>query len=105
MFLKSNKIVNITVFTCKWSSNINEGIKAVLFFKRKDFTCTKSTKTLHKRTKKKKAALNALEKHLRGRKSLVRLYTFLCFLCAFCAFCASLCVKQKRQHFYPHKNI
>ena len=41
-----------------------------------------------------------LKKHLRGRKSLIRLFAFLCFLCAFCAF---LCVKQKRQHFYAHK--
>ena len=44
-----------------------------------------------------------LKKHLRGRKSLIRLFVFLCFLCAFCAFCAFLCVKQKRQHFYAHK--
>ena len=29
------------------SSNINEGIKAVLFFKRKDFTRTKSAKRKH----------------------------------------------------------
>ena len=28
-----------------FSSNVNEGIKAVLFFKRKDFTRTKSTKS------------------------------------------------------------
>ena len=33
-------------YKCKQdSSNINEGIKAVLFFKRKDFTHTKSTKS------------------------------------------------------------
>ena len=35
------------------SSNINEGIKAVLFFKRKDFTRTKSTKS----TKSKQATV------------------------------------------------
>ena len=84
------------------SSNINEGIKAVLFFKRKDFTRTKSTKTHISEQKQKRQRFYALKKHLRGRKSLIRLFAFLCFLCAFCAF---LCVKQKRQQFYSHKNI
>ena len=32
-----------------FSSNLNEGIKAVLFFLRKDFTHTKSTKSTKKR--------------------------------------------------------
>ena len=87
------------------SSNINEGIKAVLFFKRKDFTHTQST-TTHISEQKQKAVLNALKKHLRGRESLVCLYALLCFLCAFCAFCAFLCVKTKnKQYFYGHKNI
>ena len=87
------------------SSNINEGIKAVLFFKRKDFTRTKSTKTHISEQKQKRQHFYALKKHLRGRKSLIRLFAFLCFLCVFCAFCAFLCVKQRRQHFYTHKNI
>ena len=38
------------------SSNINEGIKAVFFFNRKDFTHTKSTKST-KSTKPKQATL------------------------------------------------
>ena len=87
------------------SSNINEGIKAVLFLKRKYFTQTKSTKTHISEQKKRGSVLNALKKRLRGRKSLIHLFAFLCFLCAFCAFCAFLCVKQRRQHFYAHKNI
>ena len=82
------------------SSNINEGIRAVLLFKRKDFTRTKSTKTHISEQKQKRQRFYALIKHLRGRKSLIRLFAFLCHLCAFCAF---LCVKQKRQHFYAHK--
>ena len=57
-------------------------------------------KNIHKRTKTKKAVLNALKKHLRRRKPFIRLFAFLCFLCALCAF---LCVKQTRQHFYSHK--
>ena len=57
-------------------------------------------KNVHKRTKTKKAVLNAFKNHLRGKKSLVPLFAFLCFLCAFCAF---LCVNQRRQHFYAHK--
>ena len=87
------------------SSNKNEGIRAVLFLLRKDFTCTKSTKTHISEQKQKRQHFYALKKHLRGRKSLIRLFAFLCFLCAFYAFCAFLCVKQKRQHFYAHKNI
>ena len=43
------------VLVIRWifSSDINEGIQTVLFFKRKDLTCTKSTK----RTKRKQATL------------------------------------------------
>ena len=66
----------------------------------KKFDTHEKHKNAYKWTKTKKAALNALKKHLRGRNSLVHLYAFLCFLCAFCAF---LCVKQKRQYFYAHK--
>ena len=80
---------------CNKSSNTNEGIKAVLFFKRKDFTRTKSTKTHISKRKQKRQRFFAVQKHLRGRKLLSRLFVFLCFLCAFCAFCAILSVKQK----------
>ena len=72
------------------SSNVNEVIRAVLnslFFLRKDFARTKSTKSTktqpskstkrYKRTKIK----NTLKKYLRGKKSLIRLFAFLCFLC------------------------
>ena len=52
--------------------------------------------------KQKRQRFYALKKHLRGKKSLIHLFAFLCFLCAFYAF---LCVKQKRQHFYADKNI
>ena len=38
-----------------------------------------------------------LKKHLRGKKSPIRLFVFLCFLRAF------LGVKQRRQYFYVHK--
>ena len=86
-----------------FSSNINEGIRAVLFFKGKDFTRTKSTKTHISEQKQKRQRFYALKKHLRGGMSLFRLFAFLCFLCAFCACCAFLCVKQRRQHFYAHK--
>ena len=90
----------------KWSSNTNEGIRAVLFFKQKDFTRTKSTKSTKahiSEQKQKSQRFYALKKRLRGRKLLVHLHAFLCFLCAFCPFCGILCVKQKRQHFYAHK--
>ena len=76
------------------SSNINEGIKAVLFFKRKDFTQTKSTKTHISEQKNKGSVLNALKKHLRGRKSLIRLLAFLCFLCVCCAFVLFIRIKN-----------
>ena len=51
----------------KISSNINEGIKAVLFFKRKDFTRTKSTKAHVSEQKQKRQRFYALKKHLRGK--------------------------------------
>ena len=65
------------------SSNINEGIRVVLFLLRKDFTRTKT----HISKQKQKCSCYALKKHLRRRKSFIRLFTFLYFLCAF------LCVK------------
>ena len=46
----------LQILTNKKSSNINEGIKAVLFFKRKDFTRTKSTKS----TKRKQATFTQM---------------------------------------------
>ena len=52
-----------------FSSNTNEGIRAVLFLLRKDFTRTKKCKNAHKGTKTKRAVLNALKKHLRGTKT------------------------------------
>ena len=70
------------------SSNVNEGIRAVLTFLRKDFTRTKSTKTHISKQKHKRQCFYALKKHLRGKKLLIHLFAFLCFLCAFCAFCA-----------------
>ena len=78
---------------------------AVLTFLQKGFTHTKSTKSYVREQKQKRQHFYVLKKHLRGKKLLIRLFAFLCFLCAFYAFCAFLCVKQKRQHFYAHKNI
>ena len=76
------------------SSNINEVIRAVLnffFFLRKDFARTKkhqkaqkhkkhknATKQKHKNANKRTKIKNALKKHLRGKKSLIRLFEFLC---------------------------
>ena len=69
------------------SSNVNEVIRAVLnsfFFLRKDFALTKSTKRTKtqpsKRTKryKRTKTKNALKKNPRGKKSLIRLFAFLC---------------------------
>ena len=82
-----------------FSSNINEVIRAVLssFFLRKEFACTKSTKSSKKHQKPQKLRnatkqkyknankqtkiKNALKKHLRWKKSLTHLFAFLCFLC------------------------
>ena len=100
---KNNKLFAGKMFlVALFSSNINEGIKVVLSFKRKDFTRTKSTKTQTSEQKQKRQRFYALKKHLRGTKLLIRSFAFLCFLCAFCAF---LCAKQKRQRFYGHKNM
>ena len=43
------------------SSNINMGIRAVLFFKRKDFTRTKSTKTHISEQKQKRQRFYAVK--------------------------------------------
>ena len=80
----------------KWdkSSNVNEVMRAVLnslLFLRKDFTHKKKHKNGNKRTKIKKPAFYTHKKHLREKKSFIRLFAFLCFLC-FCAFAwLSLC--------------
>ena len=67
-----------------FSSNINEVIRAILnalfFYKKilhapKARKAPKSTKTQISEQKLK----NALKKHLRGEKSLFRLFAFLCF--------------------------
>ena len=73
------------------SSNVNEIIRAVLnsFFYKKILHAPKAqkhkdaTKQKHKTLQAKKKK-NALKKHLRGKKSLIRLFAFLVF-CAFCA--------------------
>ena len=74
------------------SSNVNEVIRAVLnslfFFTKRFDTHQKhqkhkdATKQKHKRLQaKKKQKQNAPKKYLRGKKSLIRLFAFLCFLC------------------------
>ena len=52
---KLDKMNSLPSLTRLISSNVNEGIRAVLFFKRKDFTHRKH-KNPHKRTKTKKTA-------------------------------------------------
>ena len=100
------------------SSNVNEVIRAVLnfilFIKRfhthththahtHTHTHTKH-KNVHKRSKIKKAAFYAHKKHLRGKKSPIRLFAFLCFclVASWCFWCfwyfwcvQSLFVKKK----------
>ena len=70
----------------------------LFFFLRKDFThkkkAQKAQKTHISEQKQKRQRFHELKKHLRRRKSLIRLFAFLCPLCA-----------QKRQYFYAHKNI
>ena len=51
--IKKPKVV-FDYFLLVVSSNINEGIKAVIFFKRKDFTHSKSTTTHISEQKQKK---------------------------------------------------
>ena len=92
------------------SSNVNEVIRAIsnlfIFFLRKYFTHIKSTKSTKCTwaNKNKKAAFHALKKHLRRKKSLIRLFAvlcflwFLCFLCFFCFLCVwNLFVKKKKK--------
>ena len=80
------------------SSNINEVIRAIpslfFFFLRKDFTQKKSTKTHIGKQKQKRWRFYALKKHLRRRKSLIHLFTFLCFLGV-----------QKRQYLRRRKSL
>ena len=72
------------------SSNVNEVIRSVLnFFYEKISRAPKKHENPHNRTKIKKAAFYVHKKHLRGRKSIICLFAFLCFLC-FCLV-ASLC--------------
>ena len=52
----------------------------------KGFTPTKSTKTHISKQKQRRQHFYVLKKHLRGKKSLIRLFAFLYFLCAFCTF-------------------
>ena len=75
------------------------------YFLNERFYILEKHNNTYKRTKTKKTVLNALKNtHLRGRKSLVRLYAFLCFLCAFLYFFVLfLYVDQRRQHFSAHK--
>ena len=87
---------------------VNEGIRGILnlfiIFFYKKISHTQEVQNLKQGNKNKnRQRFYALKKHLRGGKSLIHLFVFLCFLCAFCAFCAFLCVKQKRQYFYVHK--
>ena len=66
----------------KFNSNISEVIKTVLntfFFLQKDFTSTKEHKTAYNKQKSK----NVYKKHLREKKSLIRLFT----ICAFAWLC------------------
>ena len=60
---------------------------------------TKTKKTKQKNKNKKRTVLNALKKHLRVKKSPIRLFAFSCFLCVFSTFYAFLCVKQKKTVF------
>ena len=94
-------LTNIKIILLVVSSNINEGIRAVLFFKQKDFTRTKITKTHVSEQKRKRQRFYALKKHLRGRKLLIHLFPFLCFWCAFCAFCVFF-VWNKRDSIFMH---
>ena len=88
--LKKCYFLTHTIFYRYVSSNVNEGIRAVLnhfyLFLREDFTCTKSIKTHISEQKQKRQHFNAFKKHLRGKKSFICLFAFLCFLCFFCAF-------------------
>ena len=115
--LKKCYFLTHTMFYRYVSSNVNEGIRAVLnhfsfFFLWEDFTCTKSIKIHISEQKQKRQHFNALKKHLRRKKVIYSLicvfmlfmlffvlFTFyalfvvfalfvLCSFCAFYAFCA-----------------
>ena len=67
------------------SSNVNEIIKAILnffifFFTKRFYPHT----TYISKQKQKRQRFYAHKKYLRGRKSLIRLFLFLCFLCFWC---------------------
>ena len=84
------------------SSNINEVIRAILNFFIQNFHTYKKAQNAYKRTKIK----NAPKKHLRGKQSLIRLFSFLCFclsvfvpfsaFSAFCAFCVCEIFSSKK---------
>ena len=109
MIINKNKCVQITCGRLREHIHqciVNEGIRGILnlsFFLQEDFALTKSTKMHVREQKQKRQHFYAHKKHLKGGKSLIHLFAFLCFLCTFYAFCAFLCVKQKRQHFYVLK--
>ena len=64
------------------SSNINEVIGVILnIFYEKIPHAQKAQKRTKSEQKTKKTFLNALKKHLRGRKSPIRLFAFLYFFC------------------------
>ena len=68
------------------SSNIYEVIRVILnIFLRKDSKKAQKAQEAKNRTKSeqktKKTFLNAFKKHLKGRKSPIRLFAFLCFFC------------------------
>ena len=72
---------------------INLVVRTFLFFLFSFLREHKKHANGYKRTKIKKAVFYALKKHLRGKKSLIHLFAFLCFLC-FClvAFLCFLCL-------------
>ena len=80
-----------------FSSNVNEVIRAIsnlLFFSHKKTPHATKAQNTYKQTKIK----NALKKHLRGKKSLIRLFAFCAFVlllgCVFVLFVPLLCVES-----------
>ena len=69
------------------SSNVNEVIRAVLNLFTKRFYTYKKHKALTIEQKQKRQYFYVPKKHLRGRKSLIRLFAFLCFLVFLCFLC------------------
>ena len=80
------------------SSNVDEVIRAILnlfiFFTRKFYT-HKKHKMLSSEQKQKRQHFHTHKIHLRRRKSIVRLFAFLCFLCFLCVW--NLFVKKKKK--------